>query len=471
MKNKLYLAFCIAAFTSCADSSFEDVQLDHNGRETMSNCKGHIVKYDDVLMLNNAQNSSTRSASETASTIECLTDESNDTLLFVNQKLGGGWTMYSSDTRVPAIVAHSESGTFDDLMQIEGAQLWVRSMIKDMALIKTLSDEDINFSEEEIAENKSFWESISSSSQYLKDNLLPEADAAPSSLTLISGHYELVSSKSYSEAYDSIAGLITVDWHQGTYYNYYCPLKSDNINHAPAGCVAIAGAQMLYFLHGHYGVSVTAPSQAFCDGNIDSYTWSQYNYTSSVWDHMATYEILAAPLIADVGRRLGMIYGDTLSSANPYNLVDSVFAPYGISSIYTDYDDDLLKNSLLDSIPVLLSAYAASVTNNANEKKGHAFIADRYKLTRIVTKNYYEWVYDSRPSDKPVPMGPTKTEYIYSSPAMSMIGFNWGWGSDYNNPDEWFSLTGDWILKSSSGHSYNWNITRKMIYNFQVINN
>ena len=42
-------------------------------------------------------------------------------------------------------------------------------------------------------------------------------------------------------------------------YNIYCPLKSDNFWHAPAGCVAIAGAQILYYLNHKFGVPATAP--------------------------------------------------------------------------------------------------------------------------------------------------------------------------------------------------------------------
>lgn len=56
----------------------------------------------------------------------------------------------------------------------------------------------------------------------------------------------------------------------------------------------------------------------------------------------------------------------------------------------------------------------------------------------------------------------------YSSPTINMIGMNWGWGMYYFVEDEWLTLTGDWISSSST---YNWNINRHMIYNFQVINN
>ena len=46
---------------------------------------------------------------------------------------------------------------------------------------------------------------------------------------------------------------------------------------------------------------------------------------------------------------------------------------------------------------------------------------------------------------------------------------NWGWGSYYNDDSEWFTLTGDWICQNDPDN-YNWNVDRRMIYNFRVAN-
>lgn len=118
-------------------------------------------------------------------------------------------------------------------------------------------------------------------------------------------------------------------------------------------------------------------------------------------------------------------------------------------------------------MPVLLRANSL-LSKDAKGKAGHAFIADRYKRSRMVTRNYYVWVYDTYPPNTPIPMVKDKIEYTYSSPKISMIGMNWGWGYDYYSPDEWFSLTGDWICHNPQMSMYNWNINRKMIYNFHI---
>lgn len=471
MRKLLFLLFCSFTITCCTNSIMDDEQLKLTETIVKDGDYENKVNLTDILTLTQGLNVGTRS-SEPHSTleVECIVNNSDDTILFVRKIQNGGWTIYSSDKRVPAIVAQSKSGSFDELMKIDGARLWLQSIADDMTIIKNLPDEKLNFTEKEIACNKSFWKSISSPDEFIKENLLEGTRAINKDLIPISGHYEYRFSTTYSEVYDSIPRMIDTDWKQGYPYNQYCPLKSNsNDVHAPAGCVAIAGAQMLYFLHNSLGVPVTAPSEAYCNGNINSYTWDQTNYNSDIWNYMKNNGIYAAPLIANVGRRLNMKYGDISSGAYTSDLVNKVFAPYGINCTYTNYDTNYLKNSLTNGMPVLLDALSKRTTNSGSEKVGHAFIADRYKRTRTVTENHYVWVYDSIPPKTPIKMVPDKIEYRYSSPEISMIGINWGWGSDCNIPDEWFSLTGDWI--SRSNESYNWNINRHMIYNFQVINN
>ena len=467
MKKLIILLLCSSAFSCCTNSIFDDEQLEFAEVNDYCASEDHTVKYADILKLCQTQNNETRSFAQTAPQVECITS-SKDTVLYVNIRPAGGWTIYSSDTRVPAIVAQSDRGSFQELMQVDGARLWIQSIADDMAFIKNLPDEELNFTAKEIASNKAFWESISTPDQYVKENLLPDTRAIVPDLIPDLGHYELIYSTSSSEVYDSIPRMTVTNWHQHSPYNLYCPLKSNsNYTHAPAGCVAIGGAQMLYFLHNHYGVPSTAPSEAYCNGNVDSYTWDQTNYITDIWNYMNSYGSYAAPLIANVGKRLNMDYGDDGSGAYVSDLVDDVFAPYGISCTYTGYDSGLLKNSLINGMPVLLEACA----NHNSNTVGHVFIADRYKRSRIVTTNYYEWVYDSVPLDTLIPMVPNKIEYTYSSPYINMIGFNWGWGSYFNVPGEWFSLTGDWVSSRESMPSHNWNIDRRMIYNFQVINN
>jgi hypothetical protein len=168
----------------------------------------------------------------------------------------------------------------------------------------------------------------------------------------------------------------------------------------------------------------------------------------------------AAPLIADVGRRLNMKYEDDGSGAPDINLVNNVFPAYNISCNYSPYNTTYIKSSLSNGMPVILEAYY----NDGTENVGHNFITDRYKSVQQIIKNTYFWVWDYIPPLTPLPVIDDKIEYTYSSPLITMIGMNWGWG--YNSTSEWYSLTGDWIKGT-----HNWNIDRRMIYGFQVANN
>jgi hypothetical protein len=462
MYRKFLYPFVLLVLVSCSDSIQEDLTNNNLDNHFTESIGAHHVRYSDIVTLTRCENPVTRASFNTSPEIECITNKNNDTLLYVCHKQSGGWKIYSSDTRVPAIVAASDEGSFAELMQIEGAKLWIKSMADDMATIKQLSDDKLNFSPEEIENNKAFWRSISSPDEYVKEkiNQSPNRWLDLPILPHDPGHFEFYYSRSYSEVYDSIPRLTVTNWHQSDPYNCYCPARTDTTLNAPAGCVAIAGAQMLYFLHNKLGVPERAPSNATCYGNIDCYAMHQDNFTTTVWDSMNTNGYKAAPLIANVGVFVGMDYGNTGSSADTEDLVEDVFEEYyNISCTYVNYNNNIshLRTSLLNGMPVILSAHSST------ESGGHAFIADRYKRTRTVTVNYYRWVYDVVP-EMPERV-PDIVEYQYQSPVVSMIGMNWGWGSYYNNPSEWFSLTGDWIVGN-----YNWNESRHMIYGFHVIN-
>ena len=463
MFNKFFYSVVFLFCISCSNSIEDNMPIEPIN--IIENTIENHVSLSDIVTLNSVDVSNTRASSIISSSIECVTNEKRDTLIYVYKKETGGWTMYSSDTRLPAIIAHSESGSFEELMQIDAAKLWVQSMAEDIAMIKGLPDDKLNFTSEEIMCNKAFWKSISSPDTYVKQQILG-ATRAPEDLELepFLGHYELRSTQTYYEVYDSISALVGVNWHQGYPYNLYCPYTSDFSGRAPAGCVAIAAGQMLYFLNKKLGVPETAPSEAYCNGNVNSsdYDWAQTNYTSSIWNLMNVHGMYAAPLIADIGRRVNMNYGDNGSDASALNLPNSVFAPYGISCTHGNYNAETVKSSLFSGYPVILCAKSSTTGG------GHAFITDRYKRHRLVTRNNYEWVYDTMPTDKPMPYVQPYVEYIYSSPSIYMIGMNWGWGSYYNQASDWFTLTGDWI---ATGDDNNWIIGRKMIYGFQILNN
>jgi len=467
MKKILLLIITITVIAigwGCSDCLDDAVSLDHF-EQPVSNNTPHFVTLQDVQNLTKALSSSTRRASSsTAPEITCYEDAEHDTLLYICDNMGDGWTIYSSDTRVPPIVAQSDSCSFAHASENEALMAWVATIAEDMKYIKHASDAELNFTPSEIESNKNFWKSISFPDEYVKEMVKDELTTRGAGGNyLLYGHWELLSVEQYSQKYDSISSLNPIYWHQSNYYNQYCPLKTDGSGErAPAGCVAIAGAQMLYFLHYKLGVPTIAPSKATCTGYINNYYMTQTDPTTTIWDSMNIDNgLYAAPLVANVGNLVNMQYGNDGSSASLFDL-EYAFNLNGISCICSLYNTTSLISDLNNHMPVILRA------RPQNSNKGHAFIADRYLRKRDITKRTYYWVYDSIPNNFPVPVNiPNHITYSYSSPYINMIGMNWGWGFIDNS--EWFTLTGDWICHYDYLQN-NWNTDRKMIYNFSILN-
>lgn len=259
------------------------------------------------------------------------------------------------------------------------------------------------------------------------------------------------------------------------------PIKTDGSGKkVPAGCVAIAGAQMLYFLHYKFGIPETAPSWAYSDGDINSYTLKLGNYSVDVWDQMKkTYDIKTAPLIANVCSLLNMNFGNNNSYTDFRKLETNLFDAYGINCTFSTFNSDTLSKSLLSDMPVIVTAQDKSQTRNgvaiigAHFINAHTFIADRYKRERNVTEYIYEWVYEPEPIEPEIPLTranipyvPIKKVYRYYSPKITMIGFNWGWANDDNYDDfQWFALAGDWIRYRYEG---DWSANIEMLYDFKI---
>lgn len=466
MKKFLLSVLLPSILVGCTNSLDEVITSVPNAQESESISSHHFVTLDAVTTLTRAQTNMTRSSSDIRSRITCYADNTRDTLLYICDNSEGGWVMYSSDTRVPPIVAQSGSGTFADAMKNENIAWWIKGIAEDMKAIRGAADHELNFSKEEIESNTNFWESVSAPDKFIKEHVtknLTRGKDGPG--TIPQGHYELISSTYHTEVYDSIPRLTETNWHQGYPFNNYCPyISGDSTYRSPAGCVAIAGAQMLYFLHYELGVPQTAPSEAYCYGSNDTnYDWAQYNYTTEIWDIMNNGNgSNAAPFIANVGLLCQMNYGDNGSGSDLEKLTNA-FTAYGIDCTLSTYSTNNIQTSLLNGMPVVLGA------NDNVSGKGHAFMADKYKRTRGVQTNTYEWVYDYVPTNPDgsivlVPILPHKVEHTYYSPTISMIGMNWGDAAYLNYG--WYSLTGDWIAGN-----FNFTVNRKMLHNFEAINN
>ena len=284
-----------------------------------------------------------------------------------------------------------------------------------------------------------------------------------------SGHWQLISTETNEIVYDSIPHLIETLWCQETPYNAYCPRVSpQDTNRCPAGCVAIAVAQMLYFLHYNIGAPEESPGVGVCTGTVAT-GYSQYfgSFSSGTWDNMIVpfanqneEDVFAALLIGDIGKKLHTEYHDTASTGMINYIKDSVLVSYGVDCSYlNDYDEDIIASSLVEGYP-LLCAGSREVAPN-EPLMTHVFLIDSYKRHRTEYTSTYQWVYDNPEPGVLYPPRPNQIQITYGAPYVSYYQFNWGYGEVPEN-DTWCAINGYWQYGNRTPYCH----YRRLFYDF-----
>lgn len=198
------------------------------------------------------------------------------------------------------------------------------------------------------------------------------------------------------EIHDAIAPLIKTKWDQGSatadgyIYNTACPKLT--LKHCLTGCVATAGAQVMYYYR--YPESTTGVDGYQVDGqyvSINNITVQGLPETSFYWDKMklsyndadqgteAQQEV--AKLMVYAGFAAQMNYGITGSGASTGILAEGMatyfdYNPYTWQYVkQSDYSvsdwDSMMYNELENGRPIIYSG-------QSKKGGGHAFICDGY---------------------------------------------------------------------------------------------
>lgn len=463
----------VLLFSSCSVIEFPDTETSSNEitKSTIMDL-GNKVSVSDIHHIISREFSQNKSAVSLDYKIESYISKTADTLMYiVNFDNNRGWRIYSSDKRTPAIIAEGENGYFSIEEGSPAVGAWISYVADNLSKVHRATDEELTFSDAQIQENRSFW---ADNKIIISHNQTEEFSTK--SAIYPAGHWEEIVTSS-TETYECIEHMVA-KWDQYAPYNECCPYYEGSTTRAVAGCVAIAGAQVLFYLHNKLGVPDKMYSMGTCTGDINNYSQSFSRPARSTWDNMSmnytsssSTMLPEAILIGYVGQRVNMHYANNFdrhySWALPENLKSDLFEYYGINCIRGDYDPDVVKNSLLDYMPVIVSASNLLIPVDG---RIHCFVIDGYK--KEVTKyiHYHHYVLDN-PSQGNGLLPASYYTYTYSQPYFARIKINWGWWNQWDQispvNDGWYSLTDDWTVTNNE-NTYDYNYYRKMIYGFNI---
>ena len=385
-------------------------------------------------------------------------------LYVVNYGKSDGWQILSSDARTPAVIAEGDNGYFSLEEGSPAVRVWMDMMAGSIASVRKAKDNELSISEEDIFVNKNRWTKE-------KQKVLPRP------IDDEDGYWvkELVSEE--TEIYDIVEHM-TPHWDQMNPYNAYIPLKSDgSLNRAPAGCVPVAAAEVLYYLHSQWNVPNTMVSQGVCVGDINNYSRSFTNPNTEVWAEMSnSYNGSSANaealMIAYVGSIIGTNFHNEYSWTLPKKIRTELFPIYGITCSHGDYNASAVKQNLRNHLPVIVTATNLLIPVDFDI---HCFVIDGYKMAHTKRTYYNYWVSGFNPNPRSAQPKPNYKpllhepyySYSYGDLGMTGIKINWGWWTQWSSHpvnDGWYSLASDWTVTcNSETYSYNHNVS--MIYN------
>ena len=349
-----------------------------------------------------------------------------------------GWQIISSDNRGPIVLAESPHGNMSIRDMNSNLQYWLEMLFEDIKYRREYqSDYYQNLASEGLEAEKQ--------SQAIWDRILSEhSQKTPTGEPLIPpGRYEYSYTYTTTSA-DSLNHLISTHWDQYSPNNNYCPLKTaSGIQRCPVGCVGIAGAQVLYYLHNYLGKPLYSPTEGYCIGYTDNYYAEFSSYAATTWDIMggpSDVNDYRGLFIGSVAHSAKTSFGETGSSSTLSKLRQYSFQQYGITCDYSNtYNRDTVYNNLLSGLPVI---FGGNRYENLFSWPGHAWIIDGYVREITIYHDVYEWVYLTPPTS-PVPNIPP-IEETYQTAQLAFFKMNWGWGNLHGEDDGNYATSGTW---------------------------
>lgn len=287
MKKIFYIfAYTILILTSCKQLSFDEefqTPLAKNPENLIFN-----VSLNDVKTLVSILNKT--DPEKQLNYIEPLAYNGDTLLYIVNYKENKGWKIVSGDRRTTSILASAADGVFK-LKEINpGVGNWLIELADNISVLKQAGKQDTTMGDFTLWKNidKLQESQVKSDSKSTLDKTLNQDEDDSN------GYWELYNITSTSLPTTQVGPLLQTKWGQNNPWNTCVPTGKNTTDRCVIGCVAVAGAQTLHYLHYNIGVPVNAYTVGSCDGYSDSKDDHVYGFrfsdaTSTAWDNMALH--------------------------------------------------------------------------------------------------------------------------------------------------------------------------------------
>lgn len=470
MKKYLLYAWVAVIFCSCSESGLDTVPMDVDAACVNIVNDENFVSVSQAsevagLFMNangNEGNVTTRNGSVAADKvvkdIKTIYGEDKTPSMYVINYEGGGFVIVSATKNYYPILAYSETGS----MNVEAAMKTGFSVWADEA--KQNIEESNSQDEEMLDEFRKMW------ALYEVQPVTATANAAPTGTyedgvifrkrlgelySLCPGYSfgPLTSARSFlsqseydsyvakaelygspleftivgykSDPHETVGPLINTAWHQNAPFNALCPPN------CPAGCVAIAMAQIMKYHEWP-----------------PAFNWSDMPNTTAT--------LSTQTLIADIGDAVDMEYGTDASSSN----IDKAQIGFGIrgyTAVKKDHDfEEVEKEIFLHHRPVYMRGNQKNFIGISWD--GHAWVCEGADRWSTCANYFVEYLVNrsTNPSYSSCGIPSYLNPQRSSGSGYLRFYMNWGWGMD--NGNGWYSFS-----SSDSGNG-DFKYDRKNLY-------
>lgn len=214
--------------------------------------------------------------------------------------------------------------------------------------------------------------------------------------------------KAVTAAKQDVPVLMSTHWHQTWPYNSYCPfLTAKPTQRAVTGCVATAGAQVVYYFHkdNPSTLGASTPTYGYGDAPV---TQSVKKGTPMKWDlmlndynsaHPAEFDDAVGEFTFALGAATWMTYGES-SGAHINNLVGTFNSLFNLSSEHlyksetssqADWENRIYGD-LAEGRPMVYAGYHVTKKDNGEEQwDGHAVVVDGYRASGNLFHFNFGW--------------------------------------------------------------------------------